>query len=312
MITERAMLAALHISIWTAVKHDRKVSHEVATQHGAPENAGRYNKKLLRSAEKLESLRTLAGQIRQHFYKITLPWSDEGYRLLPAHFYFELTANMREFEQSFTSQVEEFLAEYPSYVEMVRPELNGLFREEDYPSVDKLRSKFALKLEVLPIPSGGDFRVTMSAEEQARIAREINDHVRQSLEKGTEDLWNRLKSVVSHLVERLKDPDARYHASLVTNVLDLVDLMPRLNVNQDEELDRFASELRNQLGTLTAGDLKKNDILRVATANGAAALLSEMDAVLRHRESASEPLASLPSANDIFSHMSAYMETATQ
>jgi hypothetical protein len=34
MITERAMLAAIHISIWTAVKHDRKVSHEVASQHG--------------------------------------------------------------------------------------------------------------------------------------------------------------------------------------------------------------------------------------------------------------------------------------
>jgi hypothetical protein len=26
MITERAMLAAVHISIWTAVKHDSKVS----------------------------------------------------------------------------------------------------------------------------------------------------------------------------------------------------------------------------------------------------------------------------------------------
>ena len=190
----------------------------------------------------------------------------------------------------------------------MRPELNGLFREEDYPSVDKLRSKFALKLELLPIPSGEDFRVILSAEEQARIAREINDHVRQSLEKGTEDLWNRLKSVVSHLVKRLREPDARYHASLVTNLLDLVELMPRLNVNQDEELDRFASELRNQLGTLTAGDLKKNDILRVATANGAAALLHEMDAVLRNRENTVEPLASLPTANDIFSHMSAYME----
>jgi hypothetical protein len=72
--------------------------------------------------------------------------------------------------------------------------------------------------------------VILSAEEQARIAREINDHVRQSLEKGTEDLWNRLKSVVSHLVKRLREPDARYHASLVTNLLDLVELMPRLNV----------------------------------------------------------------------------------
>ena len=78
MITERAMLAAIHISIWTAVKHDRKVSHEVASQHGAPDSAGRYNKQLLRGAGRLDDLRTLAGQIRQHFYKITLPWSDEA------------------------------------------------------------------------------------------------------------------------------------------------------------------------------------------------------------------------------------------
>jgi len=35
MITEKAMLAAVHISIWTAVKHDRKVSRDVADQHGA-------------------------------------------------------------------------------------------------------------------------------------------------------------------------------------------------------------------------------------------------------------------------------------
>ena len=65
MITERAMLAAIHISIWTAVKHDRKISRDVASQHGAHESAGRYNKQLLRGAEKLEALRSLAGQIRQ-------------------------------------------------------------------------------------------------------------------------------------------------------------------------------------------------------------------------------------------------------
>jgi hypothetical protein len=141
MITERAMLAAIHISIWTAVKHDRKVSREVASQHGAPVSAGRYNKQLLRGAGRLYDLRTLAGQIRQHFCRFTLPWSDEGYRLLPAHFYFDLSARMREFEQTFSKQVDDFLDFYPGYIEHVRPELNGLFREEDYPSADALRKK---------------------------------------------------------------------------------------------------------------------------------------------------------------------------
>jgi hypothetical protein len=315
MITERAMLAAIHISIWTAVKHDRKVSHEVANQHGAPVSAGRYNKQLLRGAGKLDELRTLGGQIRQHFYKITLPWSDEGYRLLPAHFYFDLSARMREFEQSFSKQVDDFLDFYPSYIEHVRPELNGLFREEDYPSADALRKKFGLKLEVLPIPSGDDFRVTMSAEEQARVARDIDANVRQSVQKGTEDLWNRLKSVVRHMADRLNEPESRFHASLVTNVFDLVDLLPQLNVGQDQELNRFAAEIRNRLCAYPAHELKKSDILRVATAGDAAALLNEMDTVMRQREQATAegnvPPAPGPNADDIISHMSAYMETAT-
>jgi hypothetical protein len=310
MITERAMLAAIHISVWTAIKHDRKVSREVAEQHGAYAGAGRYNKQLLREAERLESLRSLSGQIRQYFYKITLPWSDEGYRLLPAHFYFELTTKMREFEQAFAQQVEEFLAVYPSYIEQVRPELNGLFREEDYPSTDKLRNKFGVKLEVLPIPSGNDFRVTLSEEEQARVARNIDESVRQSLQKGTEDLWTRLKVVVSHMIERLNEPESRFHASLVTNIGELVDLLPRLNVNQDEELNRFAEEIKNRLCGFTARELKKNEILRAATANDAAQILGEMDAVLRERglQSVVDSSANAVSADDIFAHMAAYME----
>jgi hypothetical protein len=310
MITERAMLAAVHISIWTAIKHDRKVSRDVAQQHGAHAGAGRYNKQLLREAEKLEALRSLSGQIRQYVYKITLPWSDEGYRLLPAHFYFELTTKMRDFEQAFTQQVEEFLAVYPTYIEQVRPELNGLFREEDYPSAEKLRNKFGVRIEVLPIPSGEDFRVTLSEEEQARVAHEIDENVRQSLQRGTEDLWVRLKEVVSHMVERLKEPESRFHASLVTNVFELVDLLPRLNVNQDEELNRFAGEIKDRLCGFTARDLKKNEILRVVTANDAAQILEEMDAVLREREqnSGSNAPVNAISDEDIFRHMSAYME----
>ena len=305
------MLAAVHISIWTAVKHDRKVSHDVADQHGAPVTSGRYNKQLLQHASKLEELRTVAGQIRQQFYKVTLPWSDEGYRLLPAHFYFDLTAEMRDFEQTFDKLVEEFLDLYPSYIEQVRPTLNGLFREEDYPSAAKLRQKFGLKLEVLPIPNGDDFRVSMSAEERARVAREIDENVRLSLQKGTEDLWNRLKAVVGHMADRLQEPGTRFHASMVSNVFELVDLLPKLNVGQDQELNRFAEEIRNRLCGYPASELKKNDALRAATASDAAELLSKMDAVTRQRDEAAtiQPLVPEPTADAIYSHMADYMET---
>jgi hypothetical protein len=179
--------------------------------------------------------------------------------------------------------------------------------------VEKLRSKFGVKLEVLPIPSGEDFRVTMSAEEQARVAQEIDANVRQSLSRGTADLWNRLEDVVSHMVDRLNEPESRFHASLVSNVLDLVNLLPQLNVGEDPQLNRFAGEIRNKLCGFTARDLKSNDVLRVATANDAAALLYEMDAILREREQRPDSTSEGDSSADhIFSHMSAYMEAASQ
>ena len=309
MITEKAMLAAVHISVWTAVKHDRKVSREVADQHGAHQGAGRYNKQLLHGAEKLEELRTLAGQIRQYFYKVTLPWSDEGFRLLPANLYFELTMRMREYEAGFVQGVESFLRVYPQYIEQVRPELNGLFREEDYPSQDKLRAKFGLKLEILPIPTGVDFRVQMSAEEQARVARQIDASVRESLMRGTEDLWNRLREVVCHMVDRLNEPESRFHSSLVTNVLDLVEILPRLNVSADADLNRFAEQIRQRLCNHSAQELKKHDLLRVTTAADAANIVAEMDGILRDRESAKP--AEETNADAIFAHMSAYMGAPT-
>ena len=309
MITERAMLAAVHISIWTAVKHDRKISHDVASQHGAHQGAGRYNKQLLRGADKLDELRTLAGQVRQYFYQITLPWSDEGFRLLPSNLYFDLTTRMREFEASFEQGVESFLQIYPQYIEQVRPELNGLFREEDYPAAEKLRKKFGVKLDILPIPSGNDFRVQMSAEEQARVAREIDTNVRQSLARGAEDLWKRLRDVVSHMVDRLNEPESRFHATLVTNILDLVELLPKLNVTADPELNRFAEEARQKLCTYTAHDLKKHELLRVATATEAAGLVERMDEAIRSRET-EQAEQTIASVQGIFDHMSAYMAPA--
>ena len=60
MISDKAMLICLHITMWSARKFDKRVSEEVAQSHEANTNAGRYNKHLLDQAEKLEELRALA------------------------------------------------------------------------------------------------------------------------------------------------------------------------------------------------------------------------------------------------------------
>ena len=88
-----------------------------------------------------------------------------------------------------------------------------------------------------------------------------------------------------------------------------MELLPRLNVNNDADLNRFADQIRQRLCGFTAQDLKKHDLLRVATATDAAEIVAEIDGVLRNREtSAPEETPDAPTVDSILARMSAYME----
>jgi hypothetical protein len=101
------------------------------------------------------------------------------------------------------------------------------------------------------------------------------------------------------------------HASLVTNVFDLVEILPRLNVQGDEDLNRFAEQVKQRLCNYSAQDLKKHDLLRATTAADAANIVAQMDGLLQDREAGDTPQAELvPSVESILGHMSAYMGAA--
>ena len=99
----RAMLAAVHVGISTAVKQTGKSAATLpitrrARRRGPTTNNSPSRRELTRS--------TFAELIRQHFSRITLPWSDEGYLLLPAHSYSNSPHRPQEFERVFSQSVE--------------------------------------------------------------------------------------------------------------------------------------------------------------------------------------------------------------
>jgi hypothetical protein len=110
------------------------------------------------------------------------------------------------------------------------------------------------------------------------------------------------------MVDRLNEPDSRFHGSLVTNVFDLVEILPRLNVQGDEDLNRFAEQIKQRLCNYSAQDLKKHDLLRVTTAADAANIVAQMDGLLQDREAPQAEV--VPSVESILGHMSAYMGAA--
>jgi len=72
-------------------------------------------------------------------------------------------------------------------VENAKVRLGGLFRSEDYPRVEELRSKFSFETKVMPLPDAGDFRVTLGDEEKERIKRQITAAVEASLQVASRE-----------------------------------------------------------------------------------------------------------------------------
>ena len=197
------MLCSLSISMWSARKHDPEASQEIAQRHGAQADAGRYHKVLL-PKEALAEIHKIVSEARQEHYFMTLPWDDNGYRVLPAAAYMDHTGKMRELSNQFTPAVEALARQFGQLVEEAKARLGGLFRSEDYPAPDELRSKFSFETKVMPLPDAGDFRVALGDEEKERIKRQITTAVEASLQVASRDLWQRLYEAVSHLAERLQ------------------------------------------------------------------------------------------------------------
>ncbi|MGH9571414.1 MAG: hypothetical protein ACRD4F_17350 [Candidatus Angelobacter sp.] len=180
--------------MWSARKHDPDASEEIAARHGAQSDAGRYNKVLL-PKQALAEIQKIVSEARQEHYFMTLPWDDNGYRVLPAAAYMDHARRMGGLSSRFTIAVDALAQQFLILIEQARTRLGGLFREHDYPTPIELRQKFSFETRVMPLPDAGDFRVALGDEEKDRIQRQITTAVEASLQVGSRELWYRLYSL---------------------------------------------------------------------------------------------------------------------
>jgi len=277
-ITEKAMLASLCISQWSARKHDKRVSQEVNERYNG-KDAGRFNK-VLASKESLKEIQAAVSAARNFHMEQTLPWGDRGERLLPSKNYGAYNRQMRDYKQAFEDAVETFVSDYHTVIFEAKKTLGGLFNREDYPEPGQIQDKFEFKTVISPVPVAEDFRVQLSHEEIAAIQEDIEQRVMASNAAATCDLWQRLYEVVGHMVERLSDPDAVFRDSLVGNIVRLTDLLPRLNLHDDPALETMRRQIEASLCRYTPAQLRCDKQVRRQAATEAQNVLDAMTGYL--------------------------------
>src|SRR5258708_4226650 len=96
LLSQKAILTSLTIGGWSARRYDEKVTKDTNRRQNAADDAGRYNK-LLINKEGIAEINRVTSAARNAHYQLTMPWLDDGARILPSALYDEYTKTTRAF-----------------------------------------------------------------------------------------------------------------------------------------------------------------------------------------------------------------------
>ena len=265
-----SMLVEFNASVWTARKLDKKTTDEVVTsKNAAAKDAARVNKHLLAGRNELDVINTYVGSVRTYVYENTMPWSDSGIRLLPTASFLTFSQRMADSEQTFFSYVEDFIRVYPSLITAQAMALGDMFKRDDYPDVSEIERKFNFRLNFMPVPRAGDFRVDVGNDAQKELQEKLAKLADERVEAAMADVRERLKTHLMRMQDRLGydnvDGDRRtrkFHDSLVTGALELCDMVKHLNIINDTTLDQARVGLVQALQGVDAKELRTNEAVR--------------------------------------------------
>lgn len=278
MLQNSAMIANLTIKNWSARKLDRSVSAEVDVAHSA-QDGGRYNKLLISKAA-LDPLAQHAGRVRKYHYSMTLPWGDNGDRLLPAKAYMDYTKAMRSFKDESEKLTKAFVIEYPQLVTDARNRLGTMYDAQDYPPASDIHDRFGLAVGFMPVPDSKDFRVDVGDEALEEIRAGINASVAERQAGAVKECWTRLFTVVNALYTMMCKDKPLFKDSLIENIRDLVELVPKLNITDDQDLATMCAKIeRDLLASVHA--LRKSPIERERLAGKASVILDAIAIAMR-------------------------------
>lgn len=269
----KAMLAQLSISMWTGRKADKKVTGEVERAHGA-HDAGKFNK-ILVDKGLLDPISKIAGRARDYHYSFTLAWSDSGPRILPSALFAEYTSTFRGLKAEFEKAVNTMVSAYPAEVQAARVRLGTMYEPEDYPDQSDMYLRFGIKTEFMPVPDGDDFRVAVSESDREELARSVRESVADRLSAAVTATYSRIREVVSKIEERLYDPKTIFKDSLITNAIELCQVLDGLNITDDPVISDVCKDIREYL-LMPPSVLRSNLIIRATAASNAARILAKL------------------------------------
>lgn len=281
-IARSCMLVDLFISTYSGRKQDKRTQDEVTIAKGAAsKRAASVYKNLFSECKELDAITKFQSAARMKHYKLTLPWSDNGSRLLPTKSFMAYTDDMNAATDEFNALVTKFLDRYDTLVAAAAFQLGSLFDRAEYPTREQVARKFSFEVVYTPMPTSGDFRLDIESEVQGDLAAQYEKRMETQLASASKDAWTRLHGVLSRISDRLTpEPDGKkriFHETMLSNADELCDLLTALNVTGDPDLEQARIQLQKALFGVSAKELREVESARVEVKKNVDDILKSFD-----------------------------------
>ena len=288
IIKEKALMVRLVRKKLNRNVMDKGLGSEVRDAKDVTDaSAVRVNKSIYTKAS-TDAYMKLYNEGSKYFYRVSLPWDDKGWRLLAIDLYEDFTKKMKSFTKQYRAAVEQFIEGIENHIEESRAMLGKAFCINDYKFLganghvdrDFLLDQFSFEVEFNTVTSGDDLRASLNDADRQIIADQINKQAMDKFARANEHIITNLRDCVFAIHDRLSVDTNVFRDTLVTNLEDLCDLIPKMNIAGDPAINKMAADAVSKLGKWDAQTLREDPKARKEVADEAGKILDNMKGVI--------------------------------
>ena len=236
--------------------------------------------KTLLGKEKGSPLKALAhvrSQIRRYWAATTLPYVEDGIRLIRQADVAVFDAKMGELRTALKEAELSLEMHYDEERQKAKERLGDLFNPNDYPK--SMLAQFDVEWS-FPSVEPPDYLLTINPalyeQEQKRVAAKFE----QAVALAEQQFTNQLALLVQRLADSLEPGEdgkkRMIKSSAVENFVTFFDTFQKMNVGSSTELDGLVAQAKALVSGLDVKELRTSDTLKVEIGTGLAAIEAKL------------------------------------
>ena len=280
-LSENATLVRLTAKHPSGLKVDKELRSNLAEDNSVT------NAKLLQVSKHIfgtdvnKYFRRILNEFRHRFYyPLTVAWSDNstddfghtvsGWRLCPNTNLEQLQSEVDNAKTDYFKEVKHFLDNYPDMVAGAKGNLGEAFKEEDYPTVERLKTKFRFEFEMTVVPQiGDDIRLNVSEKLRKRIENDAVKRANNNIKSVFKTTVEALLEQVDHLATKLKEYNPKgaqksgfFNKSSFDKLRQAIEVLPAINADilgNDKSINTAHQKLVSVFATINSVENLRDD-----------------------------------------------------